>query len=423
MQGELTGRVLAAVFAALMALASVGPGVAAPAPSPSQVPVLSAEPRSDPRVAVPEITTAAWHRALVEGLDGRGFRDLATWDGGFVAIGWPRRPYEARQGRVVPVWLSADGAEWARVPAGIRLPSRRADVSRVVAFKGRLYAFGSVGRRLLVWRSRDGLDWHQLKHRATFATRGLPQGYSFSAGAAISGHGKLVVNGWNHTNGGDTRSYPRAWVTTDGRHWRSADEAWAPWDMSLAPSGFQSAAWGAGPVPADCHDDPHVVTWSTNGLHWHEVHKARPTCGLGSVAWDPASERYYGAALTTDPLDDSQRMALLSSDDRRAWHELLVLVSADLEDGWWDPGGGLVHVDDGSVVVVGESHQYDGEGGIDRPWTVASTDGRTWHVTLTPPGLEIGIEASVMDHGRLVLSGYHGTWWADVADLVPKPPA
>lgn len=422
MQSELCGKVLVAVLTALLALVSVSFGVAAETPASASAALPSTEPRSDPPVAMPEVTAVPWQQALVEDPDSRGFRDLASWRGGFVAIGWPSRP-EGAPRDVVPVWLSPDGAQWTPTSAGIGLPSRQADVSRVIAFEARLYAFGSVGRRLLVWRSKDGLDWHQLEHRATFATRGLPEGYSFSATGAVSGHGKLVVNGWNHTDGGDTMSYPRAWVTTDGRHWRSADDVWAPLDMSVAPSGFQSAAWGARPIPRDCHDDAHVVTWSRNGLRWREVKGARPTCGLGSVAWDPASERYYGTALTTDPYDDSQRMTLLRSHDRRTWRELLVLVSADLEGGWWDPGGGIVHVDDGHIVVVGESHQYDGQGGFDRPWTMASTDGQSWRVTMTPPELEIGIDASVLDHGRLVLSGYHGTWWADVDDLLPEQPA
>lgn len=123
--------------------------------------------------------------AVFGGTGNEGIKAVAAGSDGLVAVGY-KHPYSEGA-----VWVSTDGLEWSRAPHNAELfgpPSFRS-LEDVATFDGGFIAVGSVwsdgSPHAAVWQSPDGLSWSQTAVLDGGEMRGL-----------TSENGTLIAVGW-----------------------------------------------------------------------------------------------------------------------------------------------------------------------------------------------------------------------------------
>ena len=364
-------RLVPATILAAFVLAMSSPVGAQPGPP--EPTATAAVPATPTTAGLPD-ETGAWRLASIEEGAARWFQQIIPWDEGFAALGYPRRVGLEDQARTVRVWLSADGADWRRAAHPIRLPSRSARASSLVAFDGGLMAIGSQGRRLLVWRLTEDERWQRLPDRPAFGARGIPRGrgYGLEVYDADAVDGRLIVGGV-YIHAGDSPVFGRLWATDDGRSWTAAiPDAWDERPVGNIGPGRRSFMGTIGDARG-CRSSGQAMLHSRDGLSWQRIPGVRRVCGMGAVAYEPRSEAYYATSFR------NHRAAILASTDRRTWDETFAL-EAELSDSPLELVPTAFHVDRGAVAVIAEARTYDeDEDVVYHAYAAASTDGQEWY--------------------------------------------
>jgi hypothetical protein len=198
-------------------------------------------------------------------------RAISAGGPGFVAVGSgcdagcsPWAPYPM-------VWTSADGTEWTAIGNANALFLSRTVLTEIVAYDGRLWAFGYLagdGQDYRVWTSTDGLTWERVTDDSAFGGPG-----NQGLGAAAAGDGGVVAAGFNWTE--ETGNEPIAWYSPDGSSWTRIEleprfAGLTVWDMAASGTGFV-AVGNAGDMAFELGLPFNFVLRSGDGLSWEKI--------------------------------------------------------------------------------------------------------------------------------------------------------
>jgi hypothetical protein len=253
----------------------------------------------------------------------------------------------------------------------------------------------------LVWRSSDGLDWHEV------AVGDLFDGVAFEAVLALED--RLVARG-RHRGAGippGEAGWPVAFESTDGASWAPLATEDTPW----ARTGELQFVAGGGHVLALDTGDGRLWriaddrSWTSAPLE-----KAFPGTSIATIAW--TGERWLAGGVAGDPTDNYQRGtgAIWVSENGVTWSPATI-------DAPRMNVGRFVTGRDG-VVAVGSSTGFGGAIVLTQPmWR--SDDGATWsRLTLDGRILRVVsdgdrlIALDTLVDGRLTLSeSFDGEQW------------
>lgn len=316
-----------------------------------------------------EVAPGAWPVTLARPGTAERLRDVVPWGDGFVALGGrvAHRHEGARERTVPTIWLSATGRHWQRVRSPFPdVVTPDSSVSRLVAFRDRLYAVGMDGHTLRVWRSRDGTRWSPVD---------IGNGSDASGSTARSGARRAVVGvaatdermviltgPWSGDGGADA-----AWTTTGARTWSRSvtDGLGGPVaDLVPGPDGF---------LVRSCRcsrpDERWVLRASVDGVAWTEV-GALPPHSYG-VAFDDARQRHIAATLEVHE-DDRTIGALDASADGVTWSRVVTSPGTETNQ------VGVAASGD-TIVLLASRYAPDDEGSL----VMWSRDGgATWALTV-----------------------------------------
>ncbi len=325
-----------------------------------------------------------------------------------------------------------------------------AEIKGVVGFAG---GYVAIGWRRTVWFSADGVTWQAVALPFTVSTDRY--GRSLDAdvqGITTNGRQVLVVGGYSHepcvapgavtTGGGPLcQLAPLAWVSADGRTWRSAYPGPRPADPPGYSQGSEFvAAW---PVPTGGWDAA-LSYWSGESLHgrdlWHSVDgitwaalapaPALATANADAFPWvhagvaDATGRRilWQGWSDFTEPFPSGAGrpvMTLATSLDGRSWSIIDGFPGRDAE-----VGTGVAPMSGRSTrwVLAGASNFVDDFTSTPTVWS--SDDFVHW--TATPLRTESGSLVRSVSSVILASSGYvavgavwdaaqadHETWVSD----------
>ena len=261
---------------------TVGPTPSVPAslgstsPAPSARPSPVAPSASVPVAVAGEWTGLAWS-APVALSDASSVYDIATFDGGLVAVG---QVAGASGSSEVAVWRSSDGTEWAPLARG-GSTFAGASVQHIAVTSAGLVAWGTVGEPVctgsgegatcepvpvMIWTTSDAIAWTRVADLSAFA------GASIRA-VAEGPFGLVAVGdtGWDK---------PAIWVSDVGTSWQrlalpsSAFKDAHFTDLRATTSGYVVAG-GTGTVPFPGAGGPPSSTskvaagwWSADGRTW-----------------------------------------------------------------------------------------------------------------------------------------------------------
>jgi len=269
-----------------------------------------------------EVAPGAWRVALSRP-DGRGerLRDVVPWGDGFVALGGRvvNRHQGSRERLVATIRVSATGQDWERVRAPFpELPDTQASsVSRLVVFRERLYAVGTDGHRLRVWRSHDGVRWSPVDlgpEPGGERTVASATGRMSVVGAAATDDLMVVLAGpWSGDGGGDL-----VVTSVDGTTWSRSTPSGLLGpveDLTPGPGGFLIRRCFCSQP-----DERWSILASGDGITWTEVGEL-PRHSTG-IAFDATRARYLAATLEIHE-DDRAYAALDASDDGVTWTRLV----------------------------------------------------------------------------------------------------
>ena len=201
-----------------------------------------------------------WQRApAAAGFDGATLLSVVGWNGGYVAVGLG----SIRSGGTPEqrVWHSTDGLAWQPGTISADVAGQDLQLDAIASSGSRLVAVDAAGLAVLV--SDDGATWHTVSDMSPFASADGLFDMTFTAVAATSSGGFVVV-------GADAKG-PAAWASSDGLSWTRApaQTAFAPGDngsytmstLIALPSGLV----GVGVSP----NGDAVESWtSSDGLDW-----------------------------------------------------------------------------------------------------------------------------------------------------------
>jgi len=174
------------------------------------------------------------------------------------------------------VWNSTDGVHWTHVNPGRPVPWGPRVLHHTVAHDGWIWVIGGqtlppfvAGEERFyrdVWRSKDGVDWEEVKPREPF----WPQRGMIGGSAVMNGRMWLLGGGTYDTPNTPKRKYFNdVWSSADGVHWTChTDHApWAPrqyHDVAV----FDGKLWVLEGFSGANRND---VWYSSDGVNWHEL--------------------------------------------------------------------------------------------------------------------------------------------------------
>jgi hypothetical protein len=218
-------------------------------PSVSTTPASSPPPSlATPLGSVPPVTTGPWTTMRLEAVPGGPVRaeSVVAWSGGYLALG-----QTGSRGNL-PAWISRDGRDWVRLPAGTFGPASFA--AAAPCGDAVLVAVTDENGASTIWRSTDGSTWTstsspalRLARRSDLAggpsgaiavLEGFPYRLAFSpdgvtwqivslpGGSFVDAQG-VAAFGTGFVAVGDGGLRPRttapfAWWSADGLHWSRA---------------------------------------------------------------------------------------------------------------------------------------------------------------------------------------------------------
>ncbi len=194
--------------------------ISSASPPPTQTPTGQPPRTPSPSTVSPSPQAADWPFEPVKDFPTNGdwIASIAAGGPGFVAVGASQPEFPdfnpACEGDIdARAWTSPDGLHWTNRPIDIR----DIRLTKVVEFRGLLYAFGRPGARCNMsgdrgwsaWSSADGVTW------ARAATGvGAPYGHVYDV---VVSQSRLIALGWNDRKAA-------VWVSEDGSNW-SAESA------------------------------------------------------------------------------------------------------------------------------------------------------------------------------------------------------
>jgi hypothetical protein len=174
------------------------------------------------------------------------------------------------------VWNSADGVHWTHVNPGHPVPWGPRVLHHTVAHGGWIWVIGGqtlppfvAGRERFyrdVWRSKDGVNWEQVKPEEPFwSQRGMIGG-----SAVMNGRMWLLGGGTYDTPNTPKRKYFNdVWSSADGVHWTCHTEhaPWAPRQYHDVAA-FEGKLWVLEGFSGANRND---VWYSSDGVNWREL--------------------------------------------------------------------------------------------------------------------------------------------------------
>ncbi|MFN8521373.1 MAG: hypothetical protein U0667_18785, partial [Chloroflexota bacterium] len=273
----------------------------------------------------------------------------------------------ARERIVATIWTSETGRHWQRVRSPFPdVVGPDSSVSRLVAFRDRLYAVGMDGHTLRVWRSPDGTRWSpvDIGHASDTGSSTAPsRGRRTVVGAAATDERMVILTGpWSGDGGADS-----AWTTTDARTWsRSATRGLGGPVADLVPGarGFLARS-----CLCSRPDERWVLRASGDGVTWTEIGEL-PSLASG-VAFDERRDRYLAATLEIH--EDDRAIGVLDAfADGLTWSRVATSPGTETNQ------IGVVAAGDTIVLLVSRSAPDD-EGSLVM-WS--GDGGATWTLTL-----------------------------------------
>lgn len=233
----------------------------------------------------------------------------------------------------------------------------------LVVAAGRRRVADREGQQAVFWRSADGGATWEVLPEAIGDDLGGQQVEGPEVGVRDVAAGSREVRGFVAVGSTSQRSV--AWTSADGLAWRRSEVFENDDIRAVTSTGSGWVAVGKG----GSWFNPRAAVWrSRDGLAWTLVDVDAPA--LSEVTWNPAMERLI--AVGDGP------GVLVSSDDGASWQ--WVPDQPDLlargADGWAATMRGVVALDKGGFVAVGERGCRDSFGTCLVAWT--STEGRRW---------------------------------------------
>jgi hypothetical protein len=174
------------------------------------------------------------------------------------------------------VWSSGDGVKWKNETAGKPVPWGPRALHTTIAFKDWIWVIGGQTTPQFaaadekfyrdVWRSKDGVEWEQVKPREPF----WPQRGMIGGTAVLHGRLWLLGGGTYDTPQTPTRKFFNdVWSTADGITWQQHVDH-APWaarqyhDVAV----FDDRLWVLEGFSGANRND---VWYSSDGVNWYEL--------------------------------------------------------------------------------------------------------------------------------------------------------
>lgn len=190
--------------------------------------------------------------------------DGATW-----AFGTLRGNYERFSIEPV-IRRTSDYESWEKVGRAANLPG--VVFYAAASFLGDLWILGGYdgsNETASVWRSSDGLEWHEVTERAPWSPREGASAIVFRDRLFLLGGGEL-----------DGRQFTDVWSTADGVEWRRETERMSTSSTGGTPVVFDDRLWLIG-VNRNNGFSPGILV-SDDGITWRE--ETAPWSPRGAVA-------------------------------------------------------------------------------------------------------------------------------------------
>ncbi len=241
--------------------------------------------------------------------------ELIPFQGGLLAIGWERVGFG--DGSHIAMWTSDDGIAWTFVPTrGTSIDTYHLPIDAAIAPDGQLVlaAMNGLGTGTVIWTTPDGETWTE---------HGFTADGDFVTASALAASSSLMVavgeSGAIEPTGGAA-----AWISDDGRTWarvRAPTEASELEDVTYDAARGQFVAVGQ-------RGDGRPGAWLTSdGRSWRSSPladvegKARAVSAseglvvaVGSLTASPSAHgmawsSFDGITWFIAPFDDSERVA------------------------------------------------------------------------------------------------------------------
>jgi hypothetical protein len=296
----------------------------------------------------------AWQVTLARRARNQQLLDVVPWGEGFVALG--------RRGDAATIWTSATGDVWQPVRSRFREIDEETRLTRLVEFRGELYAVGIDRSWPRVWRAADGERWVPVALGPPRGIATIPSMGIRLVGVAATHERMVIITGRRDGDG----AADVAWTTTDGTTWQRSEPTglFGPvTDVTTGPNGFLARA-----CMCSRPDEQWSLHASNDGVTWLDVGDL-PSESHGIAAGE-TGPRYLAATIGRHE-DERAFAGLDASVDGSSWSRIVTAPGIRASS------AGVAAADE-TIVLLTSSHIPE----AGTTTMVSSDAGATW--TLSP---------------------------------------